>query len=295
MIQSMTGFGRASGSLSMHSVEITIKSVNHRNLELSVRLPEFLWELESVVRALAAEHFSRGKVDISVRLHRTSEPDYRVVVNSRLANVVVPQLRAIAEEQGLGSSFSGSDLMRIPDMVSVQPVEVELEDADRESFKALIREACANAGTMRSREGDALRSDIVMRVGRIDESRSELESLRDSIIAEALDAFRTRVAEIAKVAGVEVREERLAQEVVLMVERGDVAEELTRIGIHLAEIRAVIDGKEPAGKKLDFLSQELLREINTVGSKSRSSTIRSVVVKLKTEVERIREQVQNVE
>lgn len=295
MIQSMTGFGRASGSLSMHSVEITIKSVNHRNLELSVRLPEFLWELESVVRALAAEQFSRGKVDISVRLHRTSEPDYRVVVNSRLANVVVPQLRAIAEEQGLGSSFSGSDLMRIPDMVSVQPVEIELEDADREAFKALIREACANAGTMRAREGDALRTDIVMRVERIDESRAELESLRDSIIAEALDAFQARVAEIGKIAGVEVREERLAQEVVLMVERGDVAEELTRIGIHLGEIRAVIDGKEPAGKKLDFLSQELLREINTVGSKSRSSTIRSVVVKLKTEVERIREQVQNVE
>ncbi|HXI12442.1 MAG TPA: YicC/YloC family endoribonuclease [Thermoanaerobaculia bacterium] len=295
MIQSMTGFGRASGSLSKHSVEITVKSVNHRNLELSVRLPEILWDMESAIRALAAEQFSRGKVDLSVRLHRTTEPEYQVVVNSRLANVVVPQLRAIAEEQGLGSSFSGSDLMRIPDLVSVQPIEVELEDQDRDALKLLIREACANAGTMRAREGDALRSDIVMRVGRIEESRAELEALREAIIAEALDAFRVRVSEISKVAGVEVREERLAQEVVLMVEKGDVAEELTRMGIHLTEIRAVIDGKEPAGKKLDFLSQELLREINTAGSKSRSSTIRSVVVKLKTEVERIREQVQNVE
>lgn len=296
MIRSMTGFGRSSGSFSpRHTMEVAIKTVNHRNLEVSVRLPEFLWEMEPVVRALAAEAISRGKVDISIRVQRTTEPEYRVSVNSRLASAVIPMLKSLAEQQGLATTFSGSDLMRIPDLISIDALDAELTGSDTESFKELVRQALERVASMRATEGLALRADIAARIAAIATHRESLAGMREALIAESLDLFRQRVEEISRAAGVQVAEDRLAQEVVLMVEKGDIAEELTRMAVHLEQIRKLIDAPEPAGKKLDFLSQELLREINTAGQKSRSSAIRSVVIELKTEVERIREQVQNVE
>src|SRR5215212_12266560 len=115
MINGMTGFGRASGALSpRYFAAVTAKSVNHRFLEASVRLPEYLWELESVLRAIASETFSRGKLDVSVRIQRTQQPEYSVRINQQIANTVVPQLRAIAEELGIGHAFSGGDLLRVP-------------------------------------------------------------------------------------------------------------------------------------------------------------------------------------
>src|SRR5215212_1127705 len=129
MITSMTGFGRASGALSPRFfVAVTAKSVNHRFLEVGVRLPEYLWELDPMVRAIASETFSRGKLDVVVRVQRTQQPDYSVRINTQIANAVVPQLRATAEELGLGSTFSGSDLLRIPDLLQVEPVENEVTD-----------------------------------------------------------------------------------------------------------------------------------------------------------------------
>jgi uncharacterized protein (TIGR00255 family) len=296
MIHSMTGFGRASGALSdRFFVAVTTKSVNHRFLEVSLRLPEYLWELEPMVRAIASELFSRGKVDLSVRVQRTQQPEYHVRINQQLANAVIPQLRAIAEELGLGSTFSGSDLMRVPDLLQVEPGDSEVTDQEREALAALVRSAFGEMRSMREREGESLHADIGARVAQIRTLQQRLSGHREEVRAELLASYQQRVQEIAALAGAEVREERIAQEVVVMVERGDIAEELTRLSHHLDQTERAIQGKEPAGKKLDFLSQEMLREINTMGSKSRSAAIRSLVVELKTEVERIREQVQNVE
>lgn len=296
MIHSMTGFGRSAGALSArYFATVTAKSVNHRFLELSVRLPEYLWELESALRAEAAEAFSRGKIDLSVRVQRTQQPDYSVRINTQIANTVIPQLRAVAEELGLGSSLTGSDLMRVPDLLQVEAVEAEVAEDERDALVRLVRAAFAAMAAMREREGVALRTDIAARVASIRAFRDRLATHRDEIRAELLAGFRQRVQEIAAAAGVELAEERIAQEVVLMVEKGDIAEELTRLAHHLDQIDRAIVSREAAGKKLDFISQEMLREINTMGSKSRSAAIRSLVVELKTEVERIREQVQNVE
>lgn len=296
MIRSMTGFARVSGAISdRYHVSVTIKSVNHRYLEASVRLPEFLWEMESAVRAMATDILGRGKVDISVRVQRTGDPDYSVRINARIANAVVPQLRTLMEEQGLGNALSGSDLLRIPDLINVEAVEGELDPAEQEQFTALIRSALDRVAEMRDREGEGLRKDILDRMDSIASLRDELMKERDSINAELAQQFRARVAEIAKTVDIQVNEDRIAQELVMMAEKADVAEELSRLGIHVDQVRKLIAGKEPAGKKLDFLSQEMLREINTLGSKSRSSAIRTTVVELKAEVERIREQVQNVE
>ncbi|HEX9406448.1 MAG TPA: YicC/YloC family endoribonuclease [Thermoanaerobaculia bacterium] len=292
----MTGFGRASGTLSpRYSVAVTAKSVNYRFLEASVRLPEFFWELEPAIRTIAAETFSRGKLDVSVRVQRTAQPEYNVRINAQIANAIIPQLRSIAEELGLGSSFSGGDLLRVPDLLQVEAVESELSEEEREGMVRIVREAFDHMLTMRAREGESLRNDILSRLGTIRDLQKRLSERRDDIRDEMLASYKQRVREIATAAGVDVNEDRIAQETVIMVEKGDIAEELTRLAHHVEEIEKAIDDREPAGKKLDFLSQEMLREINTMGSKSRSAALRTLVVELKTEVERIREQVQNVE
>lgn len=295
MIQSMTGFGRASGAISQrYFVTVTAKSVNHRFLELGVRLPEYLWDMEAPLRAIASEVFSRGKIDLSVRVQRTQQPEYNVRINTQIANTVIPQLRSIAEELGLGS-ITGSDLMRVPDLLQVEALDAEVTDEEREALSKLVRETFSQMAGMRNREGEALLTDISSRVATIRQLRDRVASHRDDIRAEVLASYQQRVQEIAAAAGVEISQDRIAQETVIMVEKGDIAEELTRLDHHLDQTEKAIAGKEAAGKKLDFLSQEMLREINTMGSKSRSAAIRTVVVELKTEVERIREQVQNVE
>lgn len=296
MIHSMTGFGRAAGALSArYFATVTTKSVNHRYLEASVRLPEYMWDMEAPLRAVASEFFSRGKVDLSVRIQRTQQPEYTVRINTQIANVVIPQLRSIAEELGLGSSLTGSDLMRVPDLLQVDAIDSEIVDEEREALIALVREAFTLMRGMREREGEALRNDIAARTKGIRELSEQLARHRDDVRAELLASYKQRVQEIAAAAGVNVPEERIAQEVVMMVEKGDIAEELQRLAHHVEQIEKAIGSKEAAGKKLDFLSQEMIREINTMGSKSRSAAIRTLVVELKTEVERIREQVQNVE
>ena len=292
----MTGFGRASGALSpRYFATITAKSVNHRFLEASVRLPEYMWDMEAPLRALASEFFSRGKLDLSVRIQRTQQPEYNVRINASIANSVIPQLRAIAEELGLGSSMTGSDLMRVPDLLHVEALDAEVTDEEREALTNLVRDAFTQMTSMREREGTSLRNDIAARLEAIRGLRDQLGAHRDEVRGELLASYQQRVQEISAAAGVEVPQERIAQEVVMMVEKGDIAEELTRLAHHLDQTEKAIAGREAAGKKLDFLSQEMLREINTMGSKSRSAAIRTLVVELKTEVERIREQVQNVE
>ena len=292
----MTGFGRAAGALSArYFATVTTKSVNHRFLEPSVRLPEYMWDMEAPLRAIASEVFSRGKLDVSIRIQRTQQPEYNVRINTQIANTVIPQLRSIAEELGLGATLTGSDLMRVPDFLQVEPLDAETTDDEREALVRLVREAFAQMSVMRAKEGESLRNDITARMKTIREVAEQLSKHRDDVRAELLASYQQRVQEIAAQAGTDVAPERIAQEVVIMVEKGDIAEELTRLEHHLDQTEKAIAGKEAAGKKLDFLSQEMLREINTMGSKSRSAALRTLVVELKTELERIREQVQNVE
>src|SRR6476646_1153398 len=185
MIQSMTGFGRAAGALSERFfVAVTAKSVNHRFLEVSVRLPEFFWELEPGLRAIASETFSRGKLDVSVRVTRTQQPEYTVRINTQIANTIVPQLRLLSEELGLGSTFAGSDLMRVPDLLQVEPIEGEIREEERDALSAIVREAFSQMIAMRRKEGESLQSDITSRMKTIRDLQSRLAEHRDEIRAE---------------------------------------------------------------------------------------------------------------
>ncbi|MGK2857397.1 MAG: YicC/YloC family endoribonuclease [Thermoanaerobaculia bacterium] len=295
MVNSMTGFGRASATVGgRFHVTVTAKSVNHRYLEVSVRLPEFLWELESQVRAIASESMSRGKIDISVRAQRVNDPEWSVRVDQHIARALVPKLNELVSEFGLDRMTAG-DLLRVPDFIQVEAKDAELEDPEKEEFAAVVRAALAAVNVMRKREGVALREDMAARIRLMRERRELVSSRREALITEMLDSYRARVQEIAGQAGIEIPADRLAIETVMMVEKGDVAEELSRMVSHFDQFDAALAGNEPSGKRLDFLCQEILREINTLGSKSKSSELRSAVVELKSEVERIREQVQNVE
>lgn len=295
MVNSMTGFGRASATVGgRFHVTVTAKSVNHRYLEVSVRLPEFLWELESQVRSTASESMSRGKVDISVRAQRVKDPEWSVRVDQHIARALVPKLNDLISEFGLDRMTAG-DLLRVPDFIQVEATDAELEDAEKDEFAAVVRSALRAVKLMREREGIALRDDMAARIASMRERREAVASRRDVLIGEMLEAYRVRVQEIAAQAGVEIPADRLAVETVMMVEKGDVAEELSRMVSHFDQFDSALAGNEPSGKRLDFLCQEILREINTLGSKSKSSALRAAVVEMKSEVERIREQVQNVE
>ncbi|MFA6955896.1 MAG: YicC/YloC family endoribonuclease [Thermoanaerobaculia bacterium] len=295
MVNSMTGFGRASATVGERfHVTVTAKSVNHRYLEVSVRLPDFLWELESQVRGIASESMSRGKVDISVRTQRVKDPEWTVRVDQQIARALVPKLNDLVTEFGLHRMTAG-DLLRVPDFIQVDASDAELDDAEKEQFTAVVRAALTALQTMRQREGVSLRDDMSARIRSMRERREALLARRDALVAEMLEAYRLRVQEIAAQAGIEIPADRLAIETVMMVEKGDVAEELSRMVSHFDQFDTALAGKEPSGKRLDFLCQEILREINTLGSKSKSSELRAATIELKAEVERIREQVQNVE
>jgi uncharacterized protein (TIGR00255 family) len=296
MIHSMTGFGRAAGALSSRFfVAVTVKSVNHRFLEPSIRLPEYFWEAEPLIRNAASETFLRGKIDISIRVQRTEQPEYSVRINQQIANTVIPQLKLMADDLGLGNTFAASDLLRVPDLMQVEAVDSEIREEEREALIAILRDAFAQLTAMRRVEGEALQTDMLSRLSTIRDLLERLGENRDDIRAEIFANFKQRVTEIGAAAGVQVPEERIAQEVVMLVEKGDIAEEITRLRHHIEEFEKAVAKNEPSGKKLDFVTQEMLREINTIGSKSRSVALRTLVVELKTELERIREQVQNVE
>jgi uncharacterized protein (TIGR00255 family) len=296
MIQSMTGFGRASAHVGeKFHVTVTAKSVNHRYLEPSIRLPEFLWELEVPIRALASERFSRGKLDISMRVQRQGEPDQTVRINRKVADAVIPQISAIVTDFGLSANFTPGDLIRLPGLIEVESADQDLSDEEKQGFLEVVGNAFTQIAEMRKTEGESLLRDLEARLLEVEKHVAAVGAQRESVLKETLDAYKERIAELVKLSGVEVNEDRIAQETVILVDKGDVAEELTRMTSHIAQLRQMLRAKGVVGKKLDFLTQEMVREINTIGSKSRSANIRNVVVELKSEVERIREQVQNVE
>ncbi len=295
MIRSMTGFGRSTGTIGdRFQLTVTAKCVNHRYLDVSVRIPEFLWEQESGTRAAAAEFFVRGKLDVTIRFQRLSDPDWSVRVDHHIAEAVIPKLSALAGEFGL-EKMSVGELLRVNDLIRVEAVENELDEGEKQQFLETVKAAFRKLLEMREIEGGKLLAELESLLSGIRAERGNLAAEREAMVDELVKNYLTRVDEFAARAGIEVDRDRLAQETVIMAEKADVAEELQRMESHLDQMDALLRGEEPAGKKLDFLCQETLREINTLGSKSRSAAVRSAVVELKSLVERIREQVQNVE
>ena len=295
MIKSMTGFSSVSREHELATLSVTVRSVNHRHLDIQMRLPQMLAEQENSLRSLIRDWVARGRVElaVTVRENRLGEP--QVMVNEALVGALSAAV-ARAEEQGLTTGgLSSSDLLRFPHAVVVQ--EHALDDGTRDVIQGVAtevaKEALRGLDEMRTREGEYLCEDLggkLAIVSRLVEELAEAAVVGQQEFGERL---RRRVAEIRD--HVDADESLVAQELVRFASRSDVNEEIVRLRGHIEHWSVLVDGPEPCGRKLDFLLQEMNREVNTLGAKISGTEIGERIVAAKAELERLREQVQNVE
>ncbi len=287
----MTGFGAGRGSVNGEDVDVEVRSVNHKYCEVKVRLPRELGALEHEVVRLVKERLARGGVDVAVR--RTASGS---LVAPRVdVGLAESYARAFAEVQarlGLPGGVTLADVIAAEGVVRLdeRPIDVEIVG---EALRRALAAALAQLLSMRGREGEALAHDLAARLDELERLVTRVAELAPHSVELYRARLAERVAELSR--GLPVDPARLAQEVAVFADRTDVAEEITRLRSHLAQVRALLAVSEPAGRKLDFLVQEMHREVNTIGSKSQNADIAGVVVALKAEIERMREQVQNVE
>ena len=292
MISSMTGFGRATVASDGREITIELKSVNHRYLDLTFRMPRHIGFIEDVLRQLLSEQLSRGHVDIYVN-YRNMRMDARtVVIDEALMGAYLTAARKAAAQYELKDDISLSTAMRFPDVTDV----IEAEE-DRDAVAALAREAALRAVTalkrMRAGEGERLCNDLLNRVTTVESIAAKIDTRAPLVVEE----YRTKLSERIEsmLGGVEVDRTRLATEVALFADKASINEELVRLASHVTEMRKVLGSDEAAGRRLDFVVQEMNREFNTIGSKANDAEITNLVIAGKGEIEKIREQVQNIE
>ena len=289
-MKSMTGFGRAQAALPDGTqVSITVRGVNHRFLDLSLKMRDDLGALEAPLRKLVSGAVARGHVDLSVRVSRPVGG--AVSLDGATAARYAEDWRRAAEANGLPAELSARDLLSLPGVVRVG------EDEAGESLAAEIveaaREALADFDASRRREGAALKAALETVLERLESGIARVAEAREGLGERLLAQLRERVARLAS--GVPVDEARLAQEIALLADRADITEEIDRFRAHLVEARRLMEGTAAAGKRLDVLSQELHREANTSGQKARELPLTRVLLDLKSDVEALKEQIQNVE
>jgi len=290
----MTGFGAGRAQVEGEELSVELRSVNHKFLEVKARVPREASALEAGLIKQIKERLSRGAVDLVVRRVAAGGTAQVPQVDLELAREYGRALLELAE--ALGVTASPGDLLR---QVAAQPGVLRMEErrvdsgALERAANLALSEAIEALLQMRATEGNALRADLEARLLRVATWVDELGQLAPQAVQEHHQRLVQRVAELTK--STQVDPQRLAQEVALFAERTDVAEELTRLTSHLEQLRALLDAPEPAGRRMDFLVQEMHREVNTTGSKSQHPGISNLVVSMKAELERIREQVQNVE
>jgi uncharacterized protein (TIGR00255 family) len=288
----MTGFGRGRANAGFLEVVAEVRSVNHRFMDISLRLPRVYSAFEPKVRKIVAERVNRGKIDVSITRSGALGSVMDVEVDHDLARRYHRCLSDLKEELGLDGEITLSDMLTLKEIV----LPVENEEEIEKEFPVVVDclEAALKAmDEMRSAEGATVWRDIEARLLSLEEVSARIEPLVAQVPAAAKERLEKRVRELT--GGMDLDQDRLLQEVVLIVDRADVTEELTRLGSHIEQFLAFGQEGSPLGRKLDFLLQELHREVNTIGSKSASTEISSHVVLMKTELEKIREQIQNLE
>lgn len=292
MISSMTGFGRATVASDGREITIEFKSVNHRYLDLAFRMPRHIGFIEDVLRQLLTGQLSRGHVDIFVNYRNTRTDARAVVIDEALMGAYLSAARKAAAQYELRDDITLSAAMRFPDVTDV----IEAEE-DRDAVAALAREAALRAVTamkrMRAGEGERLCNDLLNRVTTVESIAGKIDVRAPFVVEE----YRTKLSERIEsmLGGVEVDRTRLATEVALFADKASINEELVRLASHITEMRKVLGADEAAGRRLDFIVQEMNREFNTIGSKANDAEITSLVIAGKGEIEKIREQVQNIE
>ena len=292
MIKSMTGYGSAKGTVEGLNITVELKSVNNRYLDASVRMPRSFLFAEDAVKSAVQKHISRGKVDVFVSVDSASAGDMTVKVNEGLLKGYLDALHAIAAEYSLPDDVTALAVSRFPDVLCV-----EKKDLDAEAISAGIVEITERAlrdfDAMRLREGEKLRDDVLSRLGTIDALVRTVEEASPRTVAEYRARLEAKMAEVLGTAGID--ENRILAEAAIFADHIAVDEETVRLRSHMSQLKTMINGSSPTGRKIDFLIQEFNREANTIGSKCQSSEVAHTVVDLKSEIEKIREQIQNIE
>ena len=292
MIKSMTGYGSAKGCCEGLNIGIELRSVNNRYLDCSVRLPRGFLFAEEAVKSRVQTHISRGKIDVYVSVDSTGADAMVVKVNEKLAAGYVEAVRQLADAYGLENSLTATALGRMPDVLSV-----EKHDADADAVTAAISETAEQAllayDDMRRREGQKLHDDISGRLDTIERYVGEIERRSPETVREYRERLWKKMSEVLQNTALD--EQRILLEAGIFADKVAVDEETVRLRSHIAQMRSMLAEGSPIGRKMDFLVQEFNRESNTIGSKCNDSAVTKIVIELKSEIEKIREQIQNIE
>ena len=287
---SMTGYGRAMRELDGRQLTIELKSVNHRFLDLSFRMPRNLMFLEDDARKLIGARLSRGHVDVFMTYRNMRSDARKVQVDRALFDAYASALSSLTDS-GVEDDRSLMSIARLPDVLVVTEAE-EDQDALRALLKETLDAALDQLIEMRRREGAEMKKDLAFRTDRIEEMTNAVEARYPDTVEEYTRRLRASIEELI---GRNVDETRLLTEVAVMADRSAIAEETVRLHAHIAQLRECLEKAEPVGRRIDFLVQELNREVNTISSKSQDVPITQLVVSMKAEIEKLREQLQNIE
>lgn len=290
MIKSMTGFGHGEYENEGRKYIVEIKSVNHKYSDINIRLPRFLNSVEDQIRKRIASVISRGKIDVYINFENYSSQGTNIRINRELAKEYINELKGLAEETGLEFKVNLIDISKLPEILKLEEDENEEQIADE--LMIALDNALEKFISMREIEGKKLVEDIEQRIHLIEGKIEEIKKYSGSLVEEYIEKLQTRINELLKT---EVDETRLMQEIVFFSDKSSIEEELTRLESHISQFLNLIKGTSPIGKKIDFLIQEINRETNTIGSKANCLEITNRVIEIKTEVENIREQIQNIE
>lgn len=293
MVKSMTSFGRSSSEEGQKRIfTVEMKSVNNRYLDINIRMPKALISLEEEVRKMISSSLSRGKVDVFINLKNYSQNEGTPKIDLKLAEEYLNCLRQIEENFGLKNDVSVMQLARFPEVITMVQEEDKIEEIFDE-LKPLISKSVEMMIGMRITEGEKLKDDILDKITVIENLVKEIEKVADTVPKAYKIKLEERLSELLN--GADVDQNRLATEVCVFADKATVDEEITRLGSHISQIRKTLSLDEPIGRKLDFIIQEMNRETNTIGSKSSDIHMTNLVIDIKNLIEKIREQVQNIE
>jgi len=292
MVKSMTGYGSAEGSVGKLGVTIELRSVNNRFLDCNVRIPRVYTFAEDAVKAQVQKVITRGKVDVFVTIDSSKADDVKITLNEPLLEAYLNALNTMSEKYGLKNDLSVVSMSQIPDILLIEKQETDLE-AFTEGICGILKEALKVFDEMRVREGEKLKADILNRLNEIERILAAIEERSPKTVAEYKARLEQKIAEILADRGID--ESRLITEVAIFADKVAIDEETVRLRSHIEQLRILLDSDQPMGRKIDFLVQELNREANTIGSKCNDTELSHMVVNLKAEIEKIREQAQNIE
>jgi len=292
MIKSMTGYGGAKSEAQGFEISIELKSVNNRYLDTSIRLPRNFIFAEESLKSVVQSHISRGKVDVFVSVNSSGADSLVVSVNEVLAEGYIKAMRDLAEKYDLDKNIPVTAVTRFPDVLSVEKQEAD-KDELISVLSGVLEEALEEFDAMRSREGEKLRDDVLSRADGIERLKLLVEERSPQTILDYRARLEARMKEVLDNTAIE--ESRILVEAAIFADKISVDEETVRLSSHLSQLREMMGGGSPMGRKLDFLVQEMNREANTIGSKANDAEVSKYVLDLKAEIEKIREQVQNIE